>query len=187
MNILLIDTETTGLLLPDGAPLEKQPRIIEFAGVLYNENLLELERLDFMCSVPFPLPSIIIKTTGIKDKDLEGKEPFEKRHKEVINIFKKADYIVAHNVFFDLSMVRNELKRIKDEDFTADDWIDWKSKKNICTVECTHYIKNKRIKLSTAYEHFTGKTPQVAHRAINDVETMLEIVKHLVKEGELIW
>ena len=40
MEIVLFDTETTGLLQPENSALNMQPKIIEFYGVRLNEEML---------------------------------------------------------------------------------------------------------------------------------------------------
>ena len=42
--MIVFDTETTGLPLPETAPLESQPRIIEFAGIKLDHDIKEIDR-----------------------------------------------------------------------------------------------------------------------------------------------
>ena len=42
VKIIMFDTETTGLLLPEGAPLENQPQIIEFAAIAMDNTSKKL-------------------------------------------------------------------------------------------------------------------------------------------------
>ena len=174
IEIIVFDVETTGLLRAAGSPLENQPYIIEFAAVKVNESLEEISRLEFLCKPPMPLPAIITKITGLTDADLADKEPFSNYSNELVEFFTGAKHTVAHNIKFDKGMVDNELRR-------CDIKLPWKSQ--ICTVESTFHIRNKRLKLADAYKHFTGEEPKVAHRAIDDVLTTLEVLRHLVKQG----
>lgn len=46
---IVFDTETTGLLKPESAPLSEQPQIIEFAGIKVDfDTLEEIDRLEFL-------------------------------------------------------------------------------------------------------------------------------------------
>jgi DNA polymerase III epsilon subunit-like protein len=177
--ICLFDTETTGLLLPEGAPLANQPRIIEFAAIKINPQLEEVGRLEFMCNPGLPLPAIITKITGITDKDLYGKLMFDHYISDLIDFFSDVDIVVAHNVNYDMGMLSNELRRNN-----SFDKFPWPST-NICTIEATYHIHNRRMKLEQAYEHFCNKPVINKHRAMGDVETLLELTKKLVEEGLL--
>ena len=63
MNIIFLDTETSGL---DGTD-----RIIEIGLVVMDENMKIIHESCDFCNIPFKLSDEIIKHTGIKDCDLE--------------------------------------------------------------------------------------------------------------------
>jgi DNA polymerase-3 subunit epsilon len=176
-DIILFDTETTGLLLPAGSPLENQPRILEFAAIKLNKDLEEIGRLEFMCNPGTGVPPIITKITGITNADIDGKPPFSENLKSLQEFHTGVKYQVAHNVSFDCGMLRNELLRLE-----ADALFPWPAVK-ICTVEATHYIKNRRMKLEKVYEHFFNKPAEQKHRAMGDVEILTAIFIELVKTG----
>jgi len=175
--IIIFDTETTGLLLPEGAPLENQPKIIEFAAIKIDEQCNEVDRIEMLINPIMPLPAIITKITGIKDEDLASKPTFDFYVGELIAFFTGVHTVIAHNVSFDMGMLINDLKRA-----TALDQFPMPSR-IICTVEATHHLFNKRLNLTKAYRHYTGKDPVEAHRAMQDVETLKELVGHLVDKG----
>ena len=179
MKIIMFDTETTGLLLPEGAPLENQPQIIEFAAIAMDQHFKEIDRLEFMCNPEKPLPPIITKITGITDNDLMTKLPFKHFADDVLKFWQGVDYVIAHNVNYDMGMLNNELKRLGLEESLP------KPKQCICTVQETYHIHNRRLKLSQAYKHFTGKEPEIAHRAMGDVETLKELVIQLIQKDIL--
>jgi len=172
--IIIFDTETTGLLLPEGAPLENQPKIVEFAAIKIDEQGNEVDRLEFLVNPIMPLPAIITKITGIKDEDLVSKPTFDFYVGELIEFFTGVHTVIAHNVSFDMGMLINDLKRA-----TALDQFPMPLRR-ICTVEATHHIHNKRMNLAKCYKHFTGKDAVDKHRAMGDVETLLCVVKELV-------
>jgi DNA polymerase III epsilon subunit-like protein len=178
MRITFFDTETTGLLLPEGAPLGNQPYIIEFAAITTNSDLEEIERLDFLCKPPVPIPEKITKITGISGDDLRDELPFSDYSQKVIGTIYRSDIVIAHNVSFDCGMVSNEMERIGIK-------VIWPRK--IDTVEATFHINNKRMNLGNCYEHFLGEKPPQAHRAIADVESLIKLTRELKKKGLVEW
>jgi DNA polymerase III epsilon subunit-like protein len=64
--IIALDCETTGLLAPNASPIEMQPHIIELCAMKLNSN----EKFVIRIKPPIPLPDIITKITGIRDRDL---------------------------------------------------------------------------------------------------------------------
>lgn len=167
MNILLFDTETTGLPQPSCVPLDRQPRIIEIGAVLYDTDRHAI--LDEMSQLIHPgirIPEEITKITGITDEDIKGAPSF----KEVIPAFAKlarrSGALLAHNVEFDRTMLRLDLERIAMDDFPWPDLF-------ICTVQEFQQIMGFRPRLTDAYEHFTGEKLKQTHRALDDVKALL--------------
>jgi DNA polymerase III epsilon subunit-like protein len=175
--IILFDTETTGLLLPKGAPLCNQPRIIEFAAIKTDHDFKEADRIEFFCNPGFKLPPEITKITGIKDSDVCSAKPFNWYVDELKEFFADCTHIIAHNVMFDINMLRNDMDRAG-----ALDCINW-GVKYICTVEHTKHISNKRMNLGKAFTHFTGKPQVNSHRAMGDVEMLRELAEILFRKG----
>lgn len=178
--MILFDTETTGLLLPDVADLKKQPKIIEFAAIkLCDETLKEKGRLDLLINPNEEITPFITKLTGITNEMVLGKPCFADAIGSIVDFFLGERTLVAHNLGFDSSVLRNELKRLgKEFQFPwSPDWV--------CTVERTFDIRGRRLKLSDAYELSTGKEFKEAHRAMKDVEALVEVVRFLKKEGKL--
>lgn len=174
MNILIFDTETTGLLKPDNAPLEDQPKIIEFYGVLINEEFQMLEEVNELIYPGEPITQEITKITGIKNSDLEGKPSFSEVSEDIINLFNKADLVVAHNAAFDEAMVDNELKRIGLERN--------KGYEVLCTVEALKKEYGFRISLSALYKRLFN-TFFKAHRAKDDVFALVKCFHNLTESG----
>lgn len=85
--------------------------------------------------------------------------------------------MAAHNLGFDKSLLKFELLRL-DKEF-AFPW----APKQLCTVEASYGIKNRRLHLSELHELATGKVHKGAHRAINDVEALCTCIRWLRKEG----
>ena len=48
--MIVFDLETTGLPKAEGSDLDMQPRIIEFGAIKVDDNLEEVDRLEFFCN-----------------------------------------------------------------------------------------------------------------------------------------
>jgi DNA polymerase-3 subunit alpha len=84
--------------------------------------------------------------------------------------------IIAHNLAFDLSMIRFELMRLD-----AVCKFPWPYH-GICTVVETLPIRGHRLSLSKLHEYCFGEAFDGAHRAMVDVEALTRCVIHLIKK-----
>lgn len=177
---IVFDTETTGLVNGEAVPVENQPRIIEFAAIKFDEEYNEIGRLEFICDPGHDLSDEIVRITGLKTQDVAGKPPFERYYSNLVEFFIGTRTLYAHNLSFDLSMLRFELERLGK--LYAFPW----PPEQICTVEKSFSIKGHRLNLAklhglaTGVDHIDG-----AHRAMVDVEALLRCVKWMDKEGLL--
>jgi len=172
----IFDTETTGLLLPELSPLSSQPSIIEFAGVVVDENDEIIEEIEFLCNPGFKVSEEITRITGIRNDQIVDQPSFEHNEKRVRDFIGSCDAIVAHNLKFDYGMVNNELKRCG----TNEDIV-WPEK--ICTVEKTMIIKGHRLSLSKLHAHLFGTPFDGAHRAMVDVKALTRCFIELRNKG----
>jgi DNA polymerase-3 subunit alpha (Gram-positive type) len=175
--MLVFDTETTGLLKPELTQLELQPYIIEFGVVRLDEKFKVVEEYGTFIKPPVPLPPDIVEITGITDKMLKNAPSFIEVVDDIADIFRGQEIIYAHNCSFDINMLVNELTR-----YDLQYKFPWPSRQR-CTVEISHPIKNKRLKLIDLYEMATGSRNFRAHRALDDTKALAKIVKWLHKEG----
>ncbi len=82
-----------------------------------------------------------------------------------------ADYIISHNTMFDYSILLNELHRFKLKN-TIRKLQDIKAeKKLICTCRSSGFKS-----LESLYESIFDTKPEIAHRAGEDVKTLMEIL-----------
>lgn len=180
MNYIVMDTETTGLPNPSGAPLESQPHIIEFAGIKLDEKLEEINRMDFLCNPGIPLSDIITRITGLRDSDIQDKPPFSANMQQLCDFFLGTEFIIAHNAKFDISMMEFELLRLGR--LTSFPW----PPRQICTIEKSFHIEGYRLNLGKLYKKACGADHiNSAHRAMADVEALTESVRWMRKEGML--
>lgn len=167
---LIVDTETTGLLLPKSAGLEKQPRVIEL-GVIRLEGSKIVSEHNWLIDPECELPEVITKITGIKPEDLVGKPKFRELLAEIEEVFAGAESFIAHNAHFDSTMIKNELERCARTGFP------WPAH-DICTVQEYRHLTGKYIKLINLYELKLGKPLAQTHRALDDCQALLEVLQH---------
>lgn len=186
--MILLDTETTGLLGPSSTPLKEQPYIIEVGAVKVDDETLKprgkKQSLSFLIKPPvLPLPEKITQITGITDKDLVKQKPFAAFYPQLCDFFLGESILVAHNAPFDAGMLSVELSRMGKRIHFP-----WPSQ-HWCTAERTAYLNTaqggKYFKLEGLYRFLFNKDPKQTHRALEDVELLLQCVRALRKKKVL--
>ena len=174
--MIILDTETTGLLNALATPLERQPRIIEFAAIKLDDKTFEqISAMTFLCNPGFPLEPKITRITSITDEMLKNEKPFSFYYDDLLRFFSDDITMIAHNAAFDYLMLKNEIKRLgKEDEFPM-------PTKIICTVERSKRLLGRRLKLSDMYELLCKKKIKEAHRAMNDTQALAECVIKLFK------
>lgn len=172
--MIILDTETTGLLKPSATELYLQPFMIEIAALKYNANFEIEDELVTFVKPPVPIPDEVIEITGITNEMVKNAPPFPLIYDRLCDFFLGEKTMFAHNCAFDTAIIRGELERMGLQyNFP------WPSEQ-ICTVEKSQAIANKRLKLQALYEIATGKKEfPNAHRAKADVLALAECVKFL--------
>lgn len=169
MISIVLDTETTGLPLPSSAPLEKQPKIIELALSKLQDGVI-LEKMSWLINPEQPITAEITKITGLKDEDLVGQPNFEATLPWIVSAFEGVDVLIAHNLPFDRGMLQFDLRRCnKLEDFP------WPLQE-FCTVQEFRHLFGYRPKLTQLYEKIVGRPLAQTHRAMDDVDALVEIL-----------
>ncbi len=179
--IIILDTETTGILGPTALPIADQPHIIELGLLkLDGETLEELEEFNTLIDPRQSLSAEITKITGLRDRDLEGKPTFPTLYPRLVDFFLGARMLIAHNLPFDRGLLAGELFRIgKMLEFP------WPPEQ-ICTAEQTEHLRGKLLKMDALYEIVTGEAANQIHRAGDDVRQLAVIVRWMrEKEGLL--
>jgi len=167
------DTETTGLLKPEGNDEAIQPHIIEIYAIQVDGNGKILLELNTLIKPPIPIPEFITKINGISNNDVKDSPTFVEVYREVADVFFGSHSSVAHNETFDRGMLINELKRIGKEFHFPYPPI------SFCTVEQSMHLKGYRLKNSELYKLATGKEIINAHQAKADVLATWESYKWL--------
>jgi DNA polymerase III alpha subunit (gram-positive type) len=172
MLFAVYDTETTGLPDHQDAPLEQQPRVIEFGGIITDGKEI-IDQLEFICNPGIRIEPKITEITGLTNADLSDKEDFEHYVPALQAYFERCDAVIAHNLSFDRHMLEFDLLR---RGLLLPD-IDWPFIE-ICTVEQTFHQYGRRMKLIELYELNVGEYVQ-KHRAISDTMLLHQVCQKI--------
>jgi DNA polymerase III epsilon subunit-like protein len=166
MIFSLIDSETTNLTLHPDVDIRRQPRMVEFAGIL-TDGMKILDDVEFQVNPGRPIDPGASKVSGITD-EMAAKCPIigpfhtgRLRHH-----FERAQVVIAHNLSFDKMIIR---AACYDMDCGLAD-IAWPMIE-VCTVEETAPLFGKPMKLQTLYELKRGEYKQ-RHRARDDLNLL---------------
>lgn len=119
MRILVFDTETTGLpqtkiLNPD--TLHQWPNIVQFSYIIFDVSLNQIiESKDYIIKVP---ENIKISEDSAKIHRITNEIssnsgiPIYEALSEFFYYLKETDYVIGHNINFDINMIKVELLRI---------------------------------------------------------------------------
>lgn len=210
MKILVFDTETTGKIdkYSDLSETEKQPHIVQFSYVMYDTDNNNVFINDNIIRIPhnIVIPTECIQIHGITQEKSQasGVILYDVLRDFYIKV-KEADYIVGHNLEFDVKMLIVEFYRLKEEsgnDEAYDRIIDYFEKgkqfgsKCFCTMKNTVDVcklenpnnKNKGYKypkLSELHKHLFYYEPKNLHNSLFDVIITLRCFYKLIFEKDL--
>jgi DNA polymerase III epsilon subunit-like protein len=181
--ILVVDTETNGL-----GNESEIPELIQLSWILADVDFNILSQENYIIkSEGFKISREIEELTGITNKlSLENGQKLSK----VLDLFKKslskADYIIGHNLEFDIRVLNcnNSLTNPSDE-------LDFRRKVRVCTMKssleyCCLEDRSGKYNfkfpsLSELHLKLFGKPYIGAHNAVNDVNATFRCFKKLVK------
>lgn len=171
MLTLVYDNETTGMLKPEVSDLSAQPKIIEFAVVCIDQSYDRISEHSWLIYPGEQITPEITKITGLKNEDLHGKPTFIEVLPEIEDVFMGKHRLMAHNLPFDMGMLTNELKRVgRQFAFPY-------PPNQLCTVQlAADLIFGRRAKMTELYEKTLGKPLAQTHRALDDVNALVEII-----------
>lgn len=178
-DIIIMDTETTGLVKPIPTNVNKQPFITEFYGARISPDFKFISELDTLIKPPIPIEDKITKITGISDDTVKDAPEFLDMYDKLHDFFEGCRYVVGHNIEFDLAMLKWELFR-----HNLEFKFPW-PKHHICTVEKSFHYFKKRLKLVQLHEHLFDSDFPNAHRAKNDVMPTIRCFIEMVKRGDI--
>ena len=177
MITIVFDTETTGLIKPSASEIDAQPYITEIYCVKVEQSgpvIKTIGEFEHLIKVPVPLTEEITRITGLTDAMLENEPTFAEVLPDLAEFFTGVDRLVAHNLAFDRAMLANEVHRCGK--ILKFPW----PRDQICTVEKSLHIEQRRMNLTRLYEHLFGARFHDAHRAKSDVMALLDCYKEMV-------
>ena len=214
MRVLVFDTETTGLpqtkiLNPD--TLHQWPTIVQFSYIIYDVSLNDIvESKDYVIKVP---EIILISEESSKIHGITNEISSKKGIlvDEVLNEFfyylRDVDWIIGHNVSFDINMIKVELLRIiYNKKLTTQQLKMYKydlhfitNYKNICcTLQDSIQFCNiqaidkfgrpylKYPKLVELHQKLFDSSPSNLHNSFNDILVTLRCFMKLKHDSDLL-
>jgi DNA polymerase III epsilon subunit-like protein len=195
-NIIVFDTETTGLIPKQNKTTKEPPSIDQFPYItqlsfIVYDTVLETVRSSYNNYIKLPegieVPPIVTEITGIttekcNEEGIEIKEALSVLYHAII----LCDSVVGHNIEFDIKMVNAELKR--NAEFLPPKFQDLFNPKRMlqlgintdCTMRmttdaCSIYVTNERNqkykkfpKLVETYTHLFHEIPENLHNSLID-------------------
>ena len=115
MKVFVFDTETTGFTMRD-RPLEEQPHIVQFAGILVDieqdGTYVEVERVNELVKPPVPIPFGASQVHGVYDKDVVDAMVISDQMDAFLKLLNGANIVCGHNIQYDETVVNYELERL---------------------------------------------------------------------------
>lgn len=170
--IVVFDTETTGLPLHPDAPLDKQPKIIELGAALLDSDGKVVDTFQQLLHPGEEITDEITKITGITNDQLKDQPKFGDVLPQLREFFGRAFAVFAHNLPFDKKLLHYDLRRVSCEDFP------W-PQQEYCTIGLHRSIWGRNMKMTELYEHALNKPLPQTHRALDDVQALVEIIQAL--------
>ncbi|MCF7834713.1 3'-5' exonuclease [Candidatus Gracilibacteria bacterium] len=176
-GLIFIDTETTGLSYTD--------QILQFAaiyGIFDGKRFHEEKRINQYINITTKINFFAQRVHGIKES-MVAKYGYIDTYIDIfLKHIKKSDYIIGHNISFDIRMLRQDCERIGRLH-------DWDNIKTFCTMKDIDYTKElnlkKRPKLGLLYSHLFDKAFENAHDAMSDIQATKDCFLELHKRGKI--
>ncbi len=189
MKIFVFDTETTWFINKKETNLDLQPKVIQFAWIMWdltNWKFIEEKRVNILINPKTPIPYASSEVHHIYDIDIK-KAPFiEDVIDEILEYINEPDMIIWHNIEYDQDMIKLELKRQALE-------YKYKPKQVFCTMKSTvnfcalewNWKRFKYPKLWELHKKLFSEYFIWAHDAITDVEATLRCFIELVNNNTI--
>lgn len=189
MRHLFFDTETTGKAdFKSGPGAAHQPRVVQLGAILYDELELLME-INVLVDPGMDIP---LEATAIHGITTDRARTYGLQAKTMLGLFKfmldRTDRLVAHNLGFDLFMLRSEILKAKLPDGTQAYGMELiAGKENYCTMLTSTPLCKipspyraglfKWPTLQEAYTTLVKKPwdPIAAHSAMYDVRCCAEL------------
>ena len=167
-DFVAIDLETTGLK-------SDLDRIIELGAVRYRHGQIE-SKYQALVKSEKPIPSDIIKLTGINNEMLDKDGELSRDAVEALLEFIGKDIIVGHYISFDMLFLRKTCKRLN-LDFQQFQIVDTVAlAKTLCTIPVDNYRLETLVKA-------LGIAEYQSHRALPDAVLAAKLYLKLNEKG----
>jgi len=213
MLVLVFDTETTGLpktKIINKDTLHLWPYIVQFSYIIFDTELKTLIKIkDCIIRVPdfITISEEVSKIHGITNHiSLSKGINIVDILNEFFADFTSVDYIVGHNVSFDLNMVRAELNRVivnandveqllefqthlSRVNTTTNIYCTMKESIALCAIQTKDKFGrsyNKFPKLIELYQKLFNVTPNNLHNSLNDVIVCLRCFMKLKYDNDIV-
>lgn len=186
MKIFVFDTETTWFIDKKDSNLEKQPKIVQFAWILWEIKdwvFVEEKRVDIIINPKVPIPYWASEVHHIYDVDVKNAPYIEEVIEEILCYINEPDIIIWHNIEYDEDVLKIELKRLWRE-------FSYKPRQTFCTMKttvdfCSIRWNGERFKYPKLWELHKKLFNEYfiwAHNALTDVEATLKCYVELVNK-----
>ena len=190
MKIFVYDTETTGFISKKETNLDLQPKIVQFAGILWELKdwiFTEEKRINILINPQIPIPFWSSQVHHIYDIDIKDSPFIKDVIEEILSYINEPDITIWHNIEYDEDMIKLELKRLKQEYM-------YKPKQTVCTMKNSvdfwairwNWARFKYPKLWELHKKLFWEYFIWAHDAMTDVEATLRCFVELVKQNVII-
>ncbi len=172
--LLFVDTETTWLSSTD--------QILQFAaiyGIFDGKNFYEEKRINQYINITTKINFFAQRVHGISKSMVAEYGYIDSYIDTFLEYIDKSDYIVGHNISFDMRMLQQDCERIEKS-------YDFSSISTFCTMKDIGHVSDlpkKRPKLSLLYSYLFEKWFENAHDAMADIEATKDCFMELVQRG----
>ena len=164
------DTETTGLPPKDELHWPQLwPHIVQFSFIVFNTDDQSVVEHDYILRVPVEVTNS--EFHGITKTMSDAGQDFKFVFDIFSEILKTCDVLVAHNLDFDLSMLRTECQRNNLTLVLPDTFCTMKKSVHLCKLQTKWGYKWPT--LAEMYMHFFQTTPIKLHNALTDSRVCL--------------
>jgi len=188
---LFIDTETTGIPIKRKGKLDNytnltsydNARILQLSFLITDDKLEYIDQFSMIFKTDFEVP--ISKYHNITDLICKNKGlSYDYIFNKFYEYLKCCTHIIAHNIEFDINIIKSELYRAKLAHIIAE--IDKKT--SICTITSNLYIYKKYLTLTELYYKCfnCNINTELLHDAYYDTLNLYKCVKYLHKNNKYL-
>jgi len=184
-TILVFDTETTGLPNKKNIELIYQPYIVQFSYIIFNVTTEKVEKvIDRIIKLP---ENIIIPECCTEIHKINNKM-CEKQGVDLLDLLNQfyedlliVDLCVAHNVSFDLFMIKTELIRLKELNKNIDRQLRYLNRcdKFYCTMKNSIQLCNIPIRPNSLYLKYP-KLIELYNKLFGELDPSIQLHNSLI-------